>query len=119
MILVDTSVWVDHLRVPVARLVSLLQRTEVLIHPFVVGELAVGNLRNRQRILADLRELPTASVATDAEVLAFIDRAGLHGRGIGYVDAHLLAATMLTGSAALWTFDRRLAEVATELRLAG
>ncbi len=115
MILVDTSVWVDHLRSGDALLVSTLERSLVVTHPFVVGELACGNLRNRSTVLALLQELPAAPVATHAEVLTFIDARSLMGRGIGYADVHLLASVMLEEGARLWTRDRRLAAVAGEL----
>ncbi len=118
MILVDTAIWVDHLRAGDPDLIQALQRTAILIHPFVIGELALGTLRQRTQVLALLADLPRAAVATDAEVLGFIDRHGLAGRGIGYVDAHLLAATCLTADARLWTRDRRLAEMATALGVA-
>ena len=114
MILVDSSVWIEHLRSGVPELVSALNRGQVLCHPFVIGELALGNLGRRADIIEDLRNLPKAPVAEDEEVLAFIERQGLYGRGIGYVDAHLVASVRLTGSARLWTLDRRLGEVAGE-----
>jgi hypothetical protein len=115
VILVDTSVWIDHLRTGDLVLGGLLDRAAVLGHVFVRGELACGNLRRRDEILALLADLPQALVATDAEVLELIERHRLMGRGIGYVDAHLLAATLLTGGASLWTRDLRLAEMAHEL----
>ncbi|MDB5440112.1 MAG: ribonuclease [Caulobacteraceae bacterium] len=118
MILVDSSVWVDHLRVGDERLIGLLEHAKVLIHPFVLGELALGNLHQREGVLRALSELPQAQAATDAEVLHFIERHRLFGRGIGYIDAHLLAATRLTLGARLLTRDRRLAAVATDLKLA-
>ena len=117
MILVDTSVWVDHLRSGVPLLTNLLQEGEILIHPWVIGEIACGNLRNRQQVLDLLLGLPTALVASDSEVLLLIERGNLMGRGIGYVDAHLLAAAKLS-RCALWTQDRRLAVVAQEQGLA-
>ena len=117
MILVDTSVWVDHLRSGVPLLANLLQEGEVLIHPWVIGEIACGNLRNRQQVLDLLLGLPTALVASDSEVLLLIERGNLMGRGIGYVDAHLLAAAKLS-RCGLWTQDRRLAVVAQEQGLA-
>lgn len=97
---------------------TLLGDGKVLGHPFVVGELALGNLRQRDAFLRDLIDLPQAAVAEDEEVLRFIDREKLSGRGIGYVDAHLLAAVRLTPDAKLWTRDRRLQTVAAELGLA-
>ena len=113
MILVDTSVWVEHLRRGLPRLATLLQEGEVLIHPWVIGELACGNLHNRQHVLDLLQGLPTALVASDAEVLLLIERDRLMGRGIGYLDAHLLASARLS-HCRLWTQDRRLAAVALE-----
>lgn len=118
MILVDTSVWVDHLRKSNGALVEQLGRGLVLAHPFVVGELALGNLRQRRAVLNALSNLPRASIATDEEVLHLIEEHTLFERGIGYVDAHLLAATSLTGGASLWTVDRRLNEVASRLGIA-
>jgi predicted nucleic acid-binding protein len=117
VILVDTSVWIDHLRTGNEMLSVLLEGRRVLGHPFVAGELALGNLRGRDVILRALRSLPQATVASDKEVLHFIDRELLFGRGIGYVDAHLLAAARLTAGATLWTRDRRLQAVAAELGL--
>lgn len=118
MILVDSSIWIDHLRRGDARLAGLLESGLVLIHPFVIGELAMGQLRQRGMVMAALNGLPRTVMATDEEVLAMTERDGLHGRGIGWVDAHLLAATRLTPEATLWTRDRRLAGVATELQIA-
>jgi predicted nucleic acid-binding protein len=117
VILVDTSVWIDHLRSGLPELASLLERGQVLYHPFVRGELACGNLRDRGEVLELLGRLPAAPVASDDEALAFIERRGLMGRGIGYVDVHLLAAVALSGTARLWTRDRRLENVAGELGL--
>jgi hypothetical protein len=118
MILVDTSVWVHHLREGVAALAATLEQGGVLMHPFVRGELACGNLKNRREVLRLLSELPGAPVATDAEALDFIERRAVMGRGIGYIDVHLLASVVLAGSARLWTRDRRLASVAEDLKLA-
>ena len=115
MILVDSSVWIDHLREGDTRLVGLLEDGFVLGHAFVLGELACGRMRRRSEILALLADLPQATLASNGEVLGLIERRGPMGRGIGYVDAHLLAATLLTPEAALWTRDRRLAEIAREL----
>jgi predicted nucleic acid-binding protein len=114
-VLVDTSVWIDHLRHGHATLALALEEGNVLTHPFVIGELACGNLRRRAEILRLLGELPQAPVASNAEVLEFIERRHLMGRGIGFVDAHLLASVTLAGSARILTADRRLAEVATQL----
>lgn len=118
MILVDTSVWVDHLRGGNRVLSELLDTGMVLAHPFVIGELALGNLARRDLVLGALSDLPRAGVASDSEALHFIDRHALFGRGIGYVDAHLLAAVRLTAGAALWTHDKRLQGVALQLGLA-
>lgn len=118
MILVDTSVWVDHFRIGDAALADRLDDGEVLAHPFVIGELALGDLRRRSVILNGLADLPQAEVATDPEVLVFIDDQALSGLGIGYVDAHLLAATRLTHGATLWTRDKRLYAAAERLGLA-
>jgi predicted nucleic acid-binding protein len=118
MILIDTSVWVDHLRAGDSALGALLVGGDVLGHPFVTGELALGNLRQRDLVLNALRELPQTTVAADEEVLHFIDRHALFGLGIGYVDAHLLAAVRLTAGTKLWTRDRCLQRVATQLGLA-
>ena len=118
MILVDTSIWVEHLRTSDEMLIALLNSGEVLGHPFVTGELALGNLRRRDPFLTDLQDLPQAIVASDEDVLHLIDRQALFGRGIGYVDAHLLAAARLTTGSKLWTRDRRLQAVAAQLGLA-
>jgi hypothetical protein len=117
VILLDTSVWIDHLRRGDAQVVSVLQSGLVLAHPFVVGELACGQLKSRAEILGLLAALPQAKMAQEQEVLLFIERHGLMGRGIGYIDAHLLAATVLTEGARLWTRDKRLDALAHELEL--
>ena len=119
MILVDTSIWIDHLRTGDPELGELLRDGQVLAHPWVTGELALGHLSRRSEILGLLQNLPQATVATDDEVLTFIDKRHLFGLGIGYVDAHLLAATKLTTAARLWTRDKRLAAVAVQHGLAG
>lgn len=118
MILVDSSVWIDHLRAGNAALSTALEAGLVLTHPFVVGELACGNMANRSDILPWLQNLSSAPVATHVEVLAFIEARSLMGRGIGYVDAHLLASAALADDARLWTRDRRLRLLAQELALA-
>jgi predicted nucleic acid-binding protein len=117
MILVDSSVWIDHLRAGDAGLSKLLDASRVRMHSFVLGELACGNLRNREQILNLLGALPRITQATDDEVLFFIEQKALMGRGIGYIDAHLLAATALDGAARLWTRDRHLRALADELAL--
>ncbi len=108
MIVVDTSVWVDHLRLGDAHLADRLAHGRVGIHPFVLGEIACGTLADRTMVLELLGELPTPHVAESAEVLGFIERYGLAGKRIGYVDVHLLAAVALTPGASLWTRDKRL-----------
>lgn len=118
MILVDTSVWVDHLRIHNEALASLLDRGMVLAHPFVIGEVALGRMKQRAFVLNALSLLPRAKIATDTEILRFVERHALFGRGVGYVDVHLLAAARLTEAASLWTSDRRLQGVADELGLA-
>ncbi len=118
MILVDTSVWVDHLRRGNPELASLLQQSQVLLHPFVAGELALGNLQQRQAVLLALKGLPAAALATDKDVLGLIERQALHGRGIGYVDAHLLASARLSAACKLWTLDKRLQAAAIALKVA-
>ena len=117
MILVDTSVWVDHLRKGDRGLAALLTASNVLMHPFVIGELACGNLRKREQVLALLRDLPHAAVGTHDEILFFIERHTLMGRGLGYVDMHLLASVALHGTARLWTRDTRLRTAADSLGL--
>lgn len=116
MMLVDTSVWIDHLRYGDAGLMAALLADQVQMHPFVLGELACGNLHTRAEVLSLLQALPAIPVNTEHEVLFFIDQNKLMGRGIGYVDAHLLAAARLADTV-LWTRDKRLHAVATELGL--
>ncbi|HEX8498382.1 MAG TPA: type II toxin-antitoxin system VapC family toxin [Actinomycetales bacterium] len=117
MILVDTSVWIDHLRTGDPELGALLEHGQVLGCSWVTGELALGHLAHRSQVLGLLQQLPQATTATGHEVLTLIDRRRLFGLGIGYVDAHLLAATMLTPAARLWTRDRRLEAVADRLEV--
>jgi len=114
MILVDTSVWIEHLRYGNDRLKSLLYDQQVLCHPFVIGELACGMLHNRQEILRMLRALPEAHLLEHEEVMSFLDARRLYGRGIGWVDAHLLASTLLA-QCAIWTFDKPLRRAAAAL----
>lgn len=117
MILVDSSVWVDHLRQGDQRLVTLLETSQVLTHPFVVGEIALGSLKNREGILSSLKGLPQATTGTDEEVQQFIESNALFGLGIGYIDAHLLAAVRLNAGSQLWTRDKRLAAIANRMGL--
>lgn len=116
MILVDTSVWVEHLRHGTVGLDALLHDGYVLCHPFIIGELACGNLRNRAEILSLLQTLPMAIIAEDEEVMQLIDNFHLMGKGLGYVDMHLLASATLC-KVSLWTLDKRLHETASRLGL--
>ncbi|MEM9605519.1 MAG: type II toxin-antitoxin system VapC family toxin [Pseudomonadota bacterium] len=119
MLLVDTSVWVDHLRRNDPALVTALLDGRVVCHPHIIGELALGSLAHRVAILTLLRALPGVTVAQDDEVLTVIEQRQLFGRGIGFVDCHLLASLLLTPGTALWTRDKRLADVAAELQRHG
>jgi predicted nucleic acid-binding protein len=114
VILVDTSVWVDHLRVADSTLAALLGRGAVAMHPMVIGELACGNLANRSELLNLWRNLPQIGAA---EALFFLERHRLMGKGVGFIDIHLLAAVALQGGARLWTRDKRLAALAVNLKL--
>jgi predicted nucleic acid-binding protein len=116
MILVDTSVWIGHFRAGSEGLKTLLFDEQVLCHPFIVGELACGNLRRRSEILSMLKALPEAHLVEHEELLDFLDARRLYGRGIGWVDAHLLASTLLTGCA-IWTFDKPLRRAAAALNV--
>ncbi|AVR88027.1 type II toxin-antitoxin system VapC family toxin [Thauera aromatica] len=118
MILVDTSIWIDHLRGSDQHLSALLAEGRVVMHPHVLGEVALGNLKNRTAVLGAMSDLPQAVAATDDEVLHFIEAQGLFGLGIGYMDAHLLAAVMLAPGTRLWTRDRRLSTASARLGLA-
>ena len=115
MVLVDTSVWVNHLRVGDAALLALLQQAQVCTHPFVLGELALGNLQQTDAAFEALQGLPRLTAALDDEVLGLIARRSLAGRGIGYVDAHLITSVLLTPGCRLWTQDQRLHQVAKDL----
>jgi len=117
MILVDTAIWIDHLHRAEPLLVNLLQDADACVHPMVVGELALGSLRNRSGVLALLGHLPEVPSATHREVLDFVETHGLHGVGLGLVDAHLLAALRLSRTTLLWTRDRRLRRAAERLEV--
>ncbi len=117
MILVDTSVWVAHLRHGTIGLEALLNEGRVVCHPFIIGELACGNLQNRSEILINLQALPQAITAAHEEVMRFIENFSLMGKGLGYIDMHLLASALLT-KLPLWTLDKRLNEAAIKLELA-
>lgn len=117
MILVDTSVWVDHLRRGDAALAAALTANVVATHPYVIGELACGQMSGRERVLNLLRALPKVTAATDEEALQLLEHLRLYGQGLGYIDVHLLAAASLSPHARLWTRDKRLKAVADQLRL--
>lgn len=116
MILADTSVWVDHLRRSNASLVHLLEEGSILCHPFVIGEIALGRLSRRSHVLELLGALPAAAIASHDDVITLIEARRLFGRGIGWVDAHLIGAA-LVARVQLWTHDRRLASVAADLKI--
>ena len=116
MVLVDTSIWVDHLHAPDTRLQEALRAGDVIAHPFIIGELACGNLRQRARVLSLLESLPTASVATHEEVLTLLGAQRLFGKGLGYIDVHLLASARLS-HVKLWTRDKNLRRAAVSLEL--
>ena len=115
MIVVDTPIWIDHLRRPDPHLVPLLANDQVLVHPFVIGEIALGSIKDRLAVVNGLRLLPRPRVAFETEILMFIERQALHGTGIGYVDVHVLLAARLTEGGLLWTRDRRLQAAAERL----
>jgi predicted nucleic acid-binding protein len=117
MVLVDTSVWVRHLRRGNTGLEILLNEGHVVCHPFIVGELACGNLTNRSEILSLLQTLPITTPAEHEEVMRFIENYRLMGKGLGYIDMHLLASAILSG-VPLWTLDKRLKEASLQLGLA-
>ncbi len=116
MVLVDTSIWVTHLRQGSRQLENLLMDAEVMCHPFIIGELACGNLKNRNEIISLLHSLPMAQTIEFDEFLFFIDQNYLMGKGVGFVDVHLLASAQLTG-VSLWTADKRLKSAADQLEL--
>jgi predicted nucleic acid-binding protein len=116
-ILVDTSVWIDHLRGSEPVLARALDAGQALMHPFVLGEIACGRLKDREDTLFVLRRMPTAPRLDDEELVAFIDRHRLMGKGLGFVDVHLLASTLLASDARLWTRDQRLQAAASGLRV--
>lgn len=117
-VLADTSIWVDHFRRADEQLAGLLNYGDVIIHPFVIGELLLGGLPKGSDLVDDLNTLPKATVASNEEVLEFIVKRKLSGLGVGYVDAHLLASTTLTLDASIWTRDKRLLAAAQSLSLA-
>ena len=118
MILADTSIWIDHLRSPLSRLADLVSASEVLMHSMIIGELACGNLSDRRERLSDWRRIPMISEASNQEVLSTIESRQLMGRGIGFVDAHLLCAVLNREHTLLWTRDNSLHRVAEEFGMA-
>ncbi len=118
MILVDTSVWVDHFRSKTNHLPALLENSRVLIHPLIIGELACGNLKNRDQILTLLRRLTFAPSVSHDETLYFIEKNKLMGKGVGYIDVQLLASTALETGAKIWTNDKRMEGIAVKLGIA-
>lgn len=117
MILVDTSVWIDHLRNPEPKLQDLLQLDEVISHPLVRLELALGSIANREIVLFEVAKLPQAPVADLSELFGLVEIRGLYRRGIGVTDLHLLASALIDRSISIWTRDRRLCQIADELGL--
>ena len=118
MILVDTSIWIDHLHQTEPTLVALLEEGQACSHPMIIGELALGTLRDRTVVLALLADLPAVSTATHAEVLQLVETHALHGTGLSLVDAHLLAGVRLSAPSRLWTRDQRLRSAAQRLSVA-
>lgn len=117
MIVADTSVWIDHFRSGSSDLQSALNRGEIMIHPWIVAELALGSLRDRARTLAILDLLPQVRIATATEVRHLIEARRLYNLGIGLTDAHLIASALLNPSTLLWTRDKQLRNVADALQL--
>lgn len=115
MIVIDTSVWIDHLRRANGHLSELVAEGRALQHPAVIGELALGSIPQRDRFIASLDRMPRVDVVSDSHLLGIIGECALHGSGIGYVDAHLIASTRATDGARLWTSDKRLAAQADRL----
>jgi len=118
MVLVDTSIWIDHFRRSDSQLSRLLERGDIVMHPFIIGELLLGRVPRIAEMIDDLNILPKAVVASTDEILRFISNRKLPGSGIGYVDAHLLAAATLTPETSVWTRDKRLLAAAQSLSLA-
>lgn len=118
MILVDTSVWIDHFRAPDLRLIDLIRRRRALIHPYVLSEVLMGNLRDWARTVAGLQSLPRARVISADDLAVFVADRGLPGSGLSFVDAHLLATVLQASEVKLWTRDKRLETIAADLGLA-
>jgi predicted nucleic acid-binding protein len=118
MILVDSSVWIEHIRSPDEVMLVLLSERRVITHPFVIGEVALGHVRRREAVLAELKELRLAKIAEDEEVLRLIGNHRLYGLGVGYIDAHLLASCLLTRTDSVWTLDKKFHAAALNLGIA-
>jgi predicted nucleic acid-binding protein len=117
MVLVDTSVWIEHLRIGNAQLAHLLNTAQVSMHPMIVGELACGNLANRMQLLNLLQNLEQVAEASHSEVMYLLEAHKLMGRGVGFVDLHLLSSSLLSANTTLWTLDKRLGMLASELKV--
>lgn len=115
MILVDTSIWIDHLRKPDSGLQKLLESGEVVTHPYVVMELALGSIAKREEVISNLSLLPQSQVAEPAELFALIEKRSLYRKGIGVIDLHLIASALIDSSISIWTRDKRLGEIASSL----
>jgi len=118
MVLVDSSVWIDHLHKSNVHLAVLLERSEVSVHPMVIGELALGSIPNRAKVIELLTDLPSPGVALHSEVMVLIESRGLHGRGLSFIDAHLLASVAISPDTTLWTCDKALRSAAETLNKA-
>lgn len=117
MYLVDSSIWIDHFRKSNPRLVQTLTDQLVMCHPYILGELALGSLKDRQTVVSMLQALPQVAKANDNEVLRLIETQGLFSRGLGLIDAHLIASALIEGDVKIWTGDKRLAAISDEMNL--
>ncbi len=117
MLLVDTSVWIDHFRKSNEQLEEVLNNGDIMCHPFIIGELACGNIKNRKEILSLMKELPMSYKASHDEIFELIERRKLMGRGLGFIDMHLIASAFLS-NVCLWSFDKNLNKIAIELKIA-
>ncbi len=117
-LLIDSSVWIDHFEIKDISVTDLLKLPNICCHPYIVGEVAIGNLGNRNEVLETMKGLPTVEVARQDFVLKFVRQRKLYGKGIGFVDCHLLASTQITPNTLLWTSDKRLKRMASELGVA-
>lgn len=115
-VLVDTSVWVKHLREGDHNLIALLEQGTVACHPFIIGELACGGIKNRKEILGLLNDLPSADIVDHAEIMEFIERRQIMNTGLGYIDVHLLGSALVS-EIPLWTFDKALQKVSSLLSM--